>query len=173
MTHTDRTPSRTDGGASALLGPRLAALVVIAVGALVFYESLQIRSPAGFSPVGPRFVPLVVAIGLAALGAAFLFRTTLQPDTDLAERCEEQERATFWPTVGLVAATLVVYAFALGVLGYLVATAILVPVAARILGSDRPIRDVIVGIGLAGVVYVGFTELLGVRLPAGVLDFVL
>jgi putative tricarboxylic transport membrane protein len=53
------------------------------------------------------------------------------------------------------------------------ATAALLPAGARILGSRHLLRDVLVGLGLALVVYLGFTQVLGVRLPAGPLDVVL
>ena len=52
----------------------------------------------------------------------------------------------------------------------MVATTLFLPAAARILGSRNLVRDVTVGLVLAVVVYFGFTEFLGVRLPAGVLD---
>jgi putative tricarboxylic transport membrane protein len=62
---------------------------------------------------------------------------------------------------------------ALDGLGYVVATALFLPVTAWILGSRSPIRDLVVGVGLAVAVYIGFTEFLGVRLPAGILGLVL
>ncbi|MDQ3937195.1 MAG: tripartite tricarboxylate transporter TctB family protein, partial [Chloroflexota bacterium] len=55
-------------------------------------------------------------------------------------------------------------------LGYIIATGLFVPAAARVLGSRQLLRDLIVGFAIATVVYVGFTRYLGVRLPAGPLD---
>lgn len=163
----------TGDGATSLLGPRLVAGVLVALGVLIFYETLQVRSPQGFSPVGPRFVPVVVSIGLVALGLALLVRTTLRPDRALALRCGEQEAAAHWPTCGLIGAVLIGYAVALAPLGYLVATTLFVPLAARVLGSRHPVRDIVAGTALAVVIYFGFTEFLGVRLPAGILNAVL
>jgi putative tricarboxylic transport membrane protein len=81
--------------------------------------------------------------------------------------------------MGLTAAALVAYALALDGfelgpvdvpgLGYIVATALFIPLTARTLGSRSPVRDVIAGVGIGIVVYFGFTEFLGVRLPAGIL----
>ena len=159
--------------APSVLGPRLVAIFLVALGALVFYEALQVRSPAGFSPLGPRFVPLVVAVGLVALGALFLVRTTWRVDDDLARKAGNEEAAAHWATLALIGVALIVYAFALAPLGYLLATAILIPVAARILGSDHWVRDTLVGVAVSAAIYVGFTELLGVRLPAGILGLVL
>jgi putative tricarboxylic transport membrane protein len=50
-----------------------------------------------------------------------------------------------------------------------VATGLFLPVTARILGSQLPIRDVVAGFGIGLIVYFAFTEFLGVRLPAGIL----
>lgn len=161
------------------LGPRLVAafLVVLAVGLIV--SAIGIARGGGYTVIGPATVPLAVAIGLLVLGLIFVVRTTLMPDTQLAELAADEEAATHWPTVGLVAAALVVYALALdGVrfgatripgLGYVVATGLFLPMTARILGSRSPLRDTIAGFGAAIVVYLGFTQFLGVRLPAGVL----
>jgi putative tricarboxylic transport membrane protein len=41
-----------------------------------------------------------------------------------------------------------------------------------VLGSRHLLRDVIVGVGVAVVVYLSFTRFLGVRLPPGVLELI-
>ncbi|HEX2140812.1 MAG TPA: tripartite tricarboxylate transporter TctB family protein [Candidatus Limnocylindria bacterium] len=166
-----------------LLGPRFVAAVLVlgAIGLVV--SALGIARGGGYSVIGPATIPLVVATGLLVLGALFAVRTTVRPDEDLARQAAEEESATHWPTVGLVGAVLVAYALALdGVrlgpldipgLGYPLATGLFLPAVARTLGSRALLRDVIAGVGLALAVYFGFTQFLGVRLPPGVLDFVL
>jgi putative tricarboxylic transport membrane protein len=156
-----------------LLGPRLAALAVIGLGGVVLLGTTWIAQAGGYSAVGPTAFPLAVGIALVALGGLFLVRTTLRPDSGLAERVAAEERATHWPTPILLGATLIGYAVALGTLGYILATAVFVPLGARIMASDHLRRDVIVGIALAIIVYVGFTQVLGVRLPAGLLEPIL
>ena len=96
----------------------------------------------GYGTSGPRFVPLIVAIGLIALSAAFLLRTWVRPDIELAERSAEEDAATNWATPGLIMVALVVYAFALEPVGYPVATALVFVSLARILGSRALVRDV-------------------------------
>jgi putative tricarboxylic transport membrane protein len=156
-----------------LLGLRIAAGVLLLFGLIVLYQAFQIRQGGGFSVVGPRVFPVVVALGLIVFATLFLLRATLMPDEDLIEKAAAEEQATHWPSVGVVIAILVVYVFALQPLGYVVATALFLPVVARVLGSRQLLRDVLVGIGVAVVIYVGFTRYLGVRLPAGPLDFIL
>lgn len=166
----------------ALLGPRIVAAVVVVVSAFLIYQALQIAERGGYSVVGPATIPLVVAAVLLVLGLAFAVRTTVRPDGDLAVRVADEERATHWPTVGFAAAVLVVYAlllngFRLGLIdvpgiGYVPATGLMLPAMARVLGSRHLVRDTITGFGLAIIVYIGFTQFLGVRLPAGLLGLI-
>jgi putative tricarboxylic transport membrane protein len=176
MSAQDRGPGEAE---RSFLGPRLVAAFLVVLAISLIASAIGIARGGGYTVIGPATVPLAVAIGLLVLGVIFAVRTTLLPDTQLAELAAEEQAATHWPTVGLVAAALVVYALALdGVrlgsaripgLGYVVATGLFLPATARILGSRSPLRDAIAGFGAAIVVYLGFTQFLGVRLPAGVL----
>ena len=158
-------------------GQRAVALAFLALGLVVLFGTFQIRQGGGYSAVGPQAFPLAVAIGLLVLSMVFLARTTVWPDQDLAEHAAAEDAATHWPTVGLMALLLVLYVFALGGLGYVVATALFFAAGASVLrGHARGLllaRDVGIGLALALVVYFSFTRFLGVRLPAGLLDFLL
>jgi putative tricarboxylic transport membrane protein len=175
----ERAPVHRGG----LIGPRIVAGVLLVGAAFLVTQALEIQRGGGYSVVGPGTIPLAATVGLFVLAAALALRTTLLPDTDLAVSAAEEERACYWPTIGIVGALLVLYAVALnGVrlgslaipgLGYIVATAVFLPAGARALGSRSLVRDVVIAVVLAIVVYFGFTEFLGVRLPGGVLDAVL
>lgn len=164
-----------------LLGPRIVAGALVVGGGVLVYHALQVGRTAGYTVVGPSSAPIFVSAVLIGLGLLLAIRTTVSRDDDLAAHVAEEERATDWPTVGWLLLTLVVYAIALNgaelgpvevpALGYVVATGALLPVVARVLGSESPLRDLVVGFGLAIAVYIGFTQFLGVRLPAGVLGF--
>lgn len=156
-----------------LLETRLAAGAVILLGVLALVGATQVGSGAGYVAVAPAVMPAVVGIGLIGLGAALLVRATIRPDLDLARHVTAEAAATDWRTIGLTLAGLVGYALALGPLGYVLATSLFIPLVARILGSRSPLRDVVVAVVLAIVVYVAFTQYLGVRLPAGLLEPVL
>jgi putative tricarboxylic transport membrane protein len=130
--------------------------------------TLQIRR-GGYTVVGSGFFPWTVATGLILLGSLFVLRATVFPDRGLADHVADESRETHWPTVALTAMALLAYAFALGPLGYIVATAAFIPAVARILGSRRTARDLLLGIALSVAIYVVFTRLLEVRLPGGVL----
>jgi putative tricarboxylic transport membrane protein len=156
-----------------LLEARLAAAVVIGLGLLALFGATQVGAGAGYVAVGPSLMPTVIGVGLVALGALLLLRATVRPDLDLAGHVAADAALTDWPTTGLTLAALVAYALTLGPLGYVLATTWFIPVVARILGSRRPVRDLVVGVAIGIVVYVAFTQFLGVRLPAGLLDPVL
>lgn len=174
---------RASGDRGGLVGPRIVAGVLLVGAAFLITQALDVQRGGGYSVVGPGTIPLVATIGLFVLAALFALRTTVFPDTDFAREAAEEERACYWPTIGIVGALLILYAVALnGVrlgsvvvpgLGYIVATALFLPAGAWALGSRSLLRDGLVAVVLAVVVYFGFTEFLGVRLPAGVLDIVL
>lgn len=156
-----------------LLEARLAGLAVIGLGLLALVGATQVGSGAGYVAVSPSVMPAFIGIGLVALGSLLLLRATLRPDLDLARHVAAEAAETEWTTTVLTVAALVAYALSLGVLGYVLATSWFIPVVARILGSRRPGRDLVVAVVLALVVYVAFTQFLGVRLPAGLLEPVL
>ena len=156
-----------------LLEARVAALAVGGLGVVSLIGASQVRAPVGYTAVPASVMPLVVGVGLVAFGMLLLLRATIWPDLDHLARVAAEAAATHWRTTLLAIAGLVAYALLLGPLGYVVATGMFVPIQARVLGSGSPLRDIAVGVGLAVVVYLGFTQFLGVRLPAGILEAVL
>lgn len=158
---------------ASFLAPRIVAGLLIAGGLFLLYHALQIGSVRGYSPVGPSIFPIVVSVGLVVLGIVLALRTTNWPDLDLARLAAAEEAATHWPTSGLLGALLVAYAFTLAPLGYIVATSLLLPTVARVLGSRRIVRDAAIGIGVSTVIFFGFTRFLEIRLPQGILGPIL
>ena len=148
-------------------GPRLAGLFLLAGSVAILIAVTSISGRGGYSTSGPRFVPLVVAIGLIALSALYLARTFIRPDVALAERAAQEDDATHWATPGLIMAVLLAYAFLLDPIGDPLATAAVFIAIARLLGSRSIVRDVLVGLVLAFGLYTAFTQYLGVSLPAG------
>ena len=149
-------------------GPRLAGFVLLAGSVAILIGVTAIPGRGGYGTSGPRFVPLIVAIGLITLSAAFLLRTWVRPDIELAERSADEDAATHWATPGLIMLALVVYAFALEPVGYPVATTLVFVSLARILGSRALVRDVLAGLVLGFGLFTAFTQYLGVSLPAGI-----
>ena len=149
-------------------GPRLAGLALLALGIVALAGTAAIPSARdGWSISGPRFLPLVVAIALVALSLAVLARTFVWRDVDLAEHVADEAQKTEWPAPALVLASLAGYVLVLAPLGYALATALFFTASARILGSERRVRDAISGVVVGVVTSYAFTRWLGVRLPVG------
>jgi putative tricarboxylic transport membrane protein len=148
-------------------GPRLAGIFLLAASVAILLAVFDIPGRGGYSTSGPRFVPLIVAIGLIALSLAFLARTVVWPDEALGERSAEEDAATHWATPALLVVAMVAYALLLEPLGYVVATTLFFPPVARLLGSRSPVRDAIAGLVLGVGLFTAFTQYLGVSLPAG------
>jgi putative tricarboxylic transport membrane protein len=149
-------------------GPRLAGLALLTLGIVGLVATTAIPSARdGWAISGPRFLPLVASISLVALAVAHLARTVIRRDVDLARHAATEAATTHWPTPSLLMALLIGYLLLLTPFGYALATAVFVPLSARVLGSDRPGRDAIVGVALGVVVSYAFTRWLGVRLPVG------
>jgi putative tricarboxylic transport membrane protein len=148
--------------------PRIVGAVLLALGVVALIATAEIPSTRyGWSASGPRFAPLVASIALVVLAAAFLVRTFVHPDRDLAEHAAREMADTHWPTPGLLLALLVGYVLVLSALGYALATTVFVWLAAWLLGSDRPVRDAVVGAVLGIVAGYAFGEWLNVQLPTG------
>jgi putative tricarboxylic transport membrane protein len=148
-------------------GPRLAGLFLLAASVAILIAVTTIPGRGGYGTAGPRFVPLIVAVGLIVLSALFLLRTWWRPDMELAQRSAEEDAATHWATPGLIMLALLIYAFAIEPVGYPLATALVFFVLARLLGSRAVVRDAIAGLVLGFGLFTAFTQFLGVSLPAG------
>lgn len=148
-------------------GPRLAGLALLGGSVAVLIAVTAIPGRGGYASSGPRFVPLIVAVGLLALSGLFLMRTFVRPDVELAERSAAEDDATHWPTPALLVLALVAYVLVLEPLGYPVATVIFFVVAARLLGSRSLVRDLLIGLLLGFGLFTAFTQYLGVSLPGG------
>ena len=155
-----------DRAGTSPVGPLVAGVGLLALSVLLLTQVWGIRAD-GFSPEGPRFFPLIVLGLLTVLALVYLAQQVLAMgrggEGHPAERFEHMLAA------GVLVALLVVYAFVLNPLGYVVATSAFTFAAARTMGSRNVPRDVVVSIGLSLVVYLVFTRALGVFLPEGVL----
>jgi putative tricarboxylic transport membrane protein len=149
-------------------GPRVVGLVLLALGVLALIATFDINSARdGWAIQGPRFAPLVASIALIVLSIAFLVRTVARPDVELARYAAAEADSTHWPTPAALLGLLAGYALLLSALGYALATTIFVWLAARLLGSEKPGRDAVVGLVLGVVAGDAFSHWLNVRLPSG------
>lgn len=140
----------------------IAAIVLVVLSATFLVGVFDIRSPKGLDPAGPRFFPLLVTSAWLLLSLGYLVEGLRSPRSTA-----KSDRAWFEPVA--VSVLLVLYAFLVVPLGYLIATALLFFAAARVLGSKQLGRDAIVAVVLTVLVYLAFTQFLDISLPEGVI----
>ena len=144
----------------------------LAAGVLLALGAAQFRSEAGYSGVGPNFLPWLVAVGLMVCGGWLVWEARSGGFRDI----EEPTGASLghwpgfvWVTVGLLANAALITSigfilsctlcFVLAVRGYKSAEGRL-DLSARALAKDAAI-----GFAIAAPVYWMFTQLLAINLP--------
>lgn len=166
-------PDETEQGAytphgGSLTGARVAGVALLLFGLVVSYQTVGIIRQGGAAPDSPGFFPLIVSIGLVVFGLVFLLEAFFRPDDALREAVSDEDEKTDWRKFGLLLLALLLYVFLLAPLGYIVATTLFFVGAAWVMGSRKVVRDLVVGLAFSAAIYFGFTELLSVRLPAGI-----
>ncbi|MDX3109724.1 tripartite tricarboxylate transporter TctB family protein [Nonomuraea angiospora] len=170
---------------------RIVSLGFLAAAVVVLAQAFAIPQGEGYQAVGPRAFPLLVGVGLAVVsivGVVQAFRPgTREPDATppapaaagtvdvgggvgvglSADGGGEASEKPHWPSVLLLIGSLAAYALLLVPAGYWQATTAFFVAVARVLGSRRLVRDVLVGLALALATYFLFDRLLGISLPPG------
>ena len=144
-----------------MTGARIFGGVLLALGLIALVATLGVGD--GWEASGPRLAPVVSAVGLVLLAAAFL----IWPGAELADYVAEAGQGTEWRTPALLVALLVGYALSMDVLGYALATAIFYWLATWLLGSRSPVRDVVIGALIGVITSYAFSQWLNVQLPNG------
>lgn len=149
-------------------GELVLAAATTALGGYVLVAAGSITVPGSTNTLGPRAFPYLVGGMLVAAGIALVVLV-------LSGRAGEEEGGedvdptvrTDWLTVLLLVVTLVVHVFAINLIGWPFAAALLFGGAAVILGARPWWRAAVAGLVLGLVVQVIFGGLLGLSLPAG------
>ena len=144
--------------------------LLIALAAFVLWQVQAIPADGGYSAVGPRFTPLLVAAGLAIVGGVLLWQACTAGWKGL-EGTEPPE-PFFAPAFLWIAGALGLHMVVIGFLGFTIASTLLFAMVARGLGSRRVVHDVVIGLVLAVAVFLFFTRVLNVTLPASPLGFI-
>ncbi|MBI4790208.1 MAG: tripartite tricarboxylate transporter TctB family protein [Chloroflexi bacterium] len=145
----------------------LIAGIILVFGAAYLAGAFAINEPnTSYSAVGPRFFPILIGVGMLISGA-WLGAQTWRKQRAGGTFADLEEMD--WRTWGAAALTLLIYIYALVPLGYLIATTAFLFVEARIFGSHAWLRDAIVSVAIALLVYGFFNGLLKIGLPTGLL----
>lgn len=166
-------PSRRVPRPAVSLPDLLVALGVTLLGLVLLLGSLQI--PFGINAVvGPRVFPLIVSVGLLALGAVLTLNVLRGERAEpAAEEDTDPDAPVRLGPPALILGGLVVGALILPSLGFVPGTALMYVSVAAALGERRWPLVVGIALVLSLVTYLVFTRGLGLTLPAGVLRGVL
>jgi putative tricarboxylic transport membrane protein len=138
------------------------ALALFALSALIWWDLARLELTSTYG-VGPKAMPMVVASGLALLGIGNL---VIALRGEHAPREPIDLRAIALILGGLVALIAIT---AVGG-GFIPAMAILFATTSAAFGRRAFITDLVIGMVLALVVYLVFSKLLALSLPAGPLE---
>ena len=145
------------------------SVAVVALALFVFVELPSIPADGGYSAVGPRFAPMLVGIGLLVIGLLLLRQALAGGWRDMPPPPDEPLHA---PSFGWIAGGLAVQMAIIALVGFTIAATLLFVAVARGFGSRRLAHDAIVGAVLAAAVFLFFTRVLGLSLPASPLGVI-
>jgi putative tricarboxylic transport membrane protein len=149
----------------------------LAIGAAVIGLSVAfgiglaaIDGAGGYSGLSPRFMPTLVALGLALCGLTIVVQTVrgrfVAGDDELEAAGDP---APLSPTAGTdllwLIAGLVVHMILIGQVGFIAASTLLMVFVARGYGSRRPLRDAIVALAVTVPIWALFSQVMGISLP--------
>ena len=150
--------------------PAAFAALIAAAGGWIGVQAIGIAETGGYSPVGPRFFPMVIAVALAVIGLALLVRALAARPTPAETAMHAPHRAALvWLSGAMLLGALLVERA-----GFVVAMAVAFWLASRAFTArvtDTALRDAVVAVLVAVAVQLFFANVLGLRLPAGPLGF--
>ncbi|MEV0352524.1 tripartite tricarboxylate transporter TctB family protein [Nonomuraea sp. NPDC050680] len=150
------------------MSTRLVSAGFLAVALVVLAQAFMIPDGGGYQAVGPRAFPLLVGIGMAVVAVIGVVQAFRDPVT--REGADEgADEGVHWRPVLLLIGALALYAVLLAPVGYWQATTLFFVAVARVLGSRKLVRDMVVGLLLALATYVLFDRVLGITLPPGLI----
>jgi putative tricarboxylic transport membrane protein len=151
----------------------LAAFLLL-VGGFVLVDALGLEKGFADQPVQPYAVPYIVGGALVLLGILLAIATARGdiPESDEGEDIDLTQ-GTDVRTMGMLAVVLLANLALINFLGWAITGALLFVGATRALGSRTLVRDIAVGVALSVGSWYAFYVLLGVPIPAGILDGVL
>ncbi len=161
----------TGGGARPVArGELVFAAFLLVVGVVVLLDARTLPAGTAASGIGPGFFPTVVAVltmvVAVALAADVLRGNHGEPDPGEGD---VDASAFHGRSVLIVVGAVAVHGLLLERAGYILTAALTFWAIAYAIGARRLVRDAVVSLVLAVVVYVVFTRGLSIDLPAGLI----
>lgn len=149
--------------------------VMVVVGVFLLYDAMTM--PGGYAevdPVGPRFFPIVIGVGLLVMAAilAIAIPRGFKGEAEAGEDIDP-DMPSDWRTVGLLVGLFIAMIVLVEPLGWVITSALFFAGCATVLGSSHYLRNIGIGVVLALASFYAFYSGLGIPLPAGILDGIL
>lgn len=141
---------------------RLPAAGILLLAVFFWAGLFWIESQSGYAGISNRTVPLLVAVGLTVCGLLLFVRrdSVLLKADEAAEGQQPQVGRLLWLMAGLLLTILLI-----GMIGFPLASVILMVCVARGYQSRQPLRDAIVSLCITLPLWFIFTKLLAINLP--------
>jgi putative tricarboxylic transport membrane protein len=154
----------SDTGGRPAWGDMSVGVAVLALAAVVGWQTLLIPHNAVYAQVGPTAIPWLAAAMLALLGALLTWR-------GVRGGWVHEEHGAFdaWG-FGWLLAGLVLNVALIATAGFIIASTVMFVCTAMAFGSRSTLRDAGIGFALALVAYVGFDRLLGYKIGTGLVE---
>lgn len=170
----NRLRFRRNRGAAGIAKALLMPAVLAAFATYLVAGILTMKVPPSAAFPGPQFFPGIIAAGLyvfaVLLGIGAVRALAETPTTDAAEP-GERSVGVDWRSFAWVVGSFLVFAFLLGILGWIVAAAVLFAGIARGFGHTRWLFALFVGVTISSLTYIAFDMGLGLSLPSGILGW--
>ena len=158
------------GIAKALIMPA----VLAAFATYLLFGIFTMKVPPNAAFPGPQFFPAIIAAGLyffaVVLGIGAVRAALVTPLVD-DEEPGERMVGVDWRSFAWVAGSFLGFAFLLGILGWIIAAALLFMGIARGFGQRRVLFAAVVGLTISSLSYIAFDMGLGLSLPSGLLGW--
>lgn len=139
-------------------------LAVIALAAIVGWETSVIPTNAIYAQVGPKVIPWIATGMLAVLGVALTIE-------GLRGGWAQEEHGTFSRRgIGILLGGLVLNVALISTAGFIIASTILFLCTTLAFGSTNIARDAGLGLALALIAYIGFDRVLGYKIGTGLIE---
>jgi putative tricarboxylic transport membrane protein len=166
MTSGGAEPSGEVASRRVAIGEAIIGAGVLALAAVMLWQTLAIPVSPIYAQVGPTIVPIITALALGMLGVLLLiaaWQGGWQPEEEKASTPDRVALA--WVAAGLVLNVLLI-----GSAGFTIASVILFVCVARGFGSKAIVRDGLIGAAFALVAYFGFAQTLGINIGSGIVE---
>ena len=125
--------------------------------------SLELNAGRSGRLTGPYLFPMIAIVLVLVSGAGLVVQAVRQcRQIDVVTPLADKDLA--WSGAAKTGGIIFVYFVALYVVGFLIATPIYLVAQARFMGSSRPVRDIVIGVGLSVVILFLFESVLGIEI---------